>query len=188
MKTSTMKTSTMKIYKNSSRPPISRQVQVAIFRRDQWLCRWCLKPVIFGPAMRYLQHHLAVSGYCDLAYWSPAFNRRDSPLLDALAGAIDHVEPFCKGGLSDLPNLVTACNKCNTSKNSSDPEKWRQTHPVKRIKSKYGSPVNWDGFSNLFLVLADQYPNIRVASETAWLKALKTTANSATDPVETGET
>lgn len=123
--------------------------------------------------MRYLQHDLAVSGYRNLAYWSTAFNRRDSPLLDALAAAIDHVKPFSMGGTNDPTNLVTACNKCNTSKNSTALEKWRLTNPVKHIKSKYGDPVNWDGFSNLFLLLAERYPDIRVATETEWLEALK---------------
>jgi 5-methylcytosine-specific restriction endonuclease McrA len=163
----------MEPLKKLSRPQIPRKLQVSIFRRDRWLCRYCLKPVIFGPAMRYLQHDLAVSGYSDLAYWSTAFNRRDSPILDALAAAIDHVKPFSMGGTNDPSNLVTACNKCNTSKNSTDLDKWRLANPVKLIRSKYGDPVNWDGFSNLFLLLAERYPDIRVPTEKEWLEALK---------------
>jgi 5-methylcytosine-specific restriction endonuclease McrA len=155
-----------------SRKQIPRTLQVAVFRRDRWLCRWCKKPVIFGPAMKYLQHDLATSGYGKLAYWSTAFNRRDSPLLDALAAAIDHVKPFSIGGTNDFENLVTACNKCNTSKNNTDLDKWQRKNPVKPIKGKFGEPENWDGLSNLFLLLAARYPSIRVATETDWLEAL----------------
>jgi hypothetical protein len=159
--------------KKLSRPKIPKELQVSIFRRDRWLCRYCTWPVIFGPAMRYLQHDLAVSGYSNLAYWSPAFNRRDSPILDALAAAIDHVKPFSMVRTNDPSNLVTACNKCNTRKNNTDLEKFRREHPVKLIRSKYGDPVNWDGFSNLFLLLAERYPDIRVPTEKEWLEALK---------------
>lgn len=169
----------MESFQKSSRIQIPRKLQVSVFRRDRWLCRWCLKPVIFGPAMRYVQHDLTISGYGPVAYWSTAFNRRDSPILDALAAAIDHVEPFSTGGTNDLTNLVTACNKCNTSKNSTALQKWRLKNPAKLIKSKYGDPVNWDGFSSLFLLLAERYPDIRVATEIEWLDALKIPTSSS---------
>src|SRR6202023_3317624 len=104
----------MESIRKPSRKQIPRKVQISVFRRDRWLCRWCKKPVIFGPAMKYLQHDLTNSGYRDLAYWSPAFDRCGAPLLDELAGAIDHVKPFSMGGTNDFDNLATACNKCNT--------------------------------------------------------------------------
>jgi len=30
-------------------------IQVQVFRLDGWICRWCGRPVIFAPAMKYLQ-------------------------------------------------------------------------------------------------------------------------------------
>jgi 5-methylcytosine-specific restriction endonuclease McrA len=163
----------MESIRKPSRKQIPRELQISVFRRDRWLCRWCKKPVIFAPAMKYLQHDLANSGYRDLAYWRPAFDRCGAPLLDELAAAIDHVKPFSLGGTNDLDNLATACNKCNTKKNNADASKWGHDHPVKPIRSKFGEPKGWDGFSSLFLLLVERYPGIRVPTETDWLEALR---------------
>lgn len=37
----------------------------------------------------------------------------------------DHVVPLCKGGKTELDNLVTACPACNFSKHDKTPEEWR---------------------------------------------------------------
>ena len=52
------------------RVPLSKQRQVAIFRRDRWLCWSCKKPVIFAPAMRLLEREILKSGFTgSLAYY-----------------------------------------------------------------------------------------------------------------------
>jgi HNH endonuclease len=38
----------------------------------------------------------------------------------------DHVIPVARGGINDLSNLVTACERCNLSKNDKTPDEW---HP-----------------------------------------------------------
>ena len=58
-------------------PPLTRKrgavpkaLQVAIFRRDQWLCRWCKRPVIFALVMKYVERELRRSGqYGTSAYY-----------------------------------------------------------------------------------------------------------------------
>jgi hypothetical protein len=123
--------------------------------------------------MKYLQRELTDRGYGGLALWSPAFNRRDAPLLDELAAAIDHVKALSVGGKDDRENLATACNKCNTRKNNSDTAKWEREHPAKPINGKFGEPQNWDGFSSLFLFLSKRHASSLTATELQWLEALQ---------------
>jgi 5-methylcytosine-specific restriction endonuclease McrA len=127
----------------------------------------------FCPAMKYLQQQLADAGYEELAYWRYAYHRQGAPLLDELAAVLDHVTAFSAGGPGNAENLVTACNKCNTRKSNSHATAWEREHPVKPIKSKYGEPVKWDGFSNLFLYFAEKYAANLTKTEKAWVKALK---------------
>ena len=166
-----------------SRKSLPKRIQVRVFNRDHWLCRWCKRPVIFHPAMKYLQLHLHTAGYKDLAYWRYAYDRHGAPLLDDLAAVLDHVKAFSTGGPCDEENLVTACNKCNTRKNNSNAAEWERNHPVRAVKGKYGEPVGWDGFSSLFLFLADEYASSLTESEKAWVKALKSETQSATQSV-----
>ena len=47
----------------ANRKPPSEDLQVAVFRRDGWLCCWCKHPVIFAPVMKYLERELRDAGY-----------------------------------------------------------------------------------------------------------------------------
>jgi hypothetical protein len=123
--------------------------------------------------MKYLLEQLENAGYRDLAYWRYAFDRHGAPLLDELAAAIDHITPVTMGGTDNPENLTTSCNKCNTMKNNCDPQKWEAEHPFKPIKSKFGEPERWDGFSSLFLFLAKPNASRLKKSEIDWMKALE---------------
>ena len=106
------------------RRAVPRMVQVRVFRRDCWLCRWCGRAVVFAPVMRYMEAFARAHGQAEpLAYFRDAWTRRDAPLLDHLAAVIDHVKPHALGGGNDEENLVTSCNKCNVRKNSVPAEK-----------------------------------------------------------------
>ncbi|MEO7322617.1 MAG: hypothetical protein ABIW48_08040, partial [Burkholderiales bacterium] len=53
-----------------TRRPLPKDLQVAIFRRDGWLCRWCRKPIIFAPVMKLVERQLRQSGHAGkLAYY-----------------------------------------------------------------------------------------------------------------------
>ena len=121
--------------------------------------------------MKYLQQELANAGYANLTYWRYAYDCHGAPLLDELAAVLDHVQAFSTGGTGDTKNLATACNKCNTKKNN-DTEKWEREHSIKPIKS-HGEPEKWDGFSNLFIHLAERDATTLTSTEKGWPKALK---------------
>jgi 5-methylcytosine-specific restriction endonuclease McrA len=108
-----------------SRPPMPRALQVAVFRRDGWLCYWCKQPVIFAPTMRLLELELRKSGFeGNIAYHHPGWARAGAPLLDQLGATIDHKEASSIGGAGSLDNLATACWKCNVRKNAKTLEIW----------------------------------------------------------------
>ena len=155
------------------RVKLSKNLQVAIFRRDGWLCCWCKKPVIFGPVMKLLEKEVRKSG-CDepLAYYHAHWTRHSSPLMDELGAVLDHVEPFANGGACDEQNLATACAKCNGRKSSASLEAWDKREKQRPIKGKYGEPQHWDGLSRIFVTLVNADPGKLSSDEKGWLKAL----------------
>jgi 5-methylcytosine-specific restriction endonuclease McrA len=156
------------------RSPLTKALQVSIFRRDGWLCRWCSKPVIFAPVMKCIEIEVRASGHNDpLAYYHAHWTRATAPLLDELGAVLDHVIPFCTGGPCTEENLVTSCAKCNGRRGSAPLDKWNQRVIRTPIKGKYGEPQAWDGLSSLFVVLADRHSNVLSAGERGWLKAIK---------------
>src|SRR2546422_11229568 len=82
------------------RPSISRKLQAEIFCRDRWLCHCCERPVVFAPAMKYLQRLLKDAGYREAAYWRNAYDRHGAPLLDVFRSK--HGEPVDWDGFSSL--------------------------------------------------------------------------------------
>ena len=155
------------------RGALPKALQVAIFRRDQWLCRWCKRPVIFAPVMKYLERELRRSGQSGaIAYYHAHWTRADAPLLDELGAVIDHVDAFARGGPASVENLITACNRCNGRKSAAPLEKWNQRPLRKPVTGKYGEPQHWDGLSMLFVVLAQRNPQDLTSGEREWLKEL----------------
>src|SRR5712691_8605275 len=155
------------------RPPLSRALQLRVFRRDKWVCRWCNRPVIFAPVMRLLERDVRTTGNGQpLTYYHAHWTRDGAPLLDELGAVIDHVEAFSSGGLDEESNLATACCKCNVRKSSAPLDEWAKRPQRKPIKGRYGEPQHWDGLSTLFVVLAERDRGALTASERDWLKAL----------------
>jgi 5-methylcytosine-specific restriction endonuclease McrA len=164
----------------ASRPPIPKSLQVAVFRRDRWLCLWCNKPVIFAPAMNILQQELRPSETGDrLAYYHAHWTREGAPLLDLLGAVIDHKESLSGGGLGNIENLATACNKCNGHKGAKTPKEWAERLKERTIKGKYGEPQIWDGFSTLFVHLAQRHKGALSPGDRVWLKALRSPQQAA---------
>ncbi len=155
------------------RAPISRDLQVDVFRRDGWICRWCGRPVIFAPALKYLEEFARNEGFGGpLAYHDPRWRRDRAPLLDHLGAVIDHVEAHSRGGSADAENFVTSCNKCNTRKSDTPVQDFTRRLPAHRIKSRYGEPQHWDGLSTIFTILVQRQSANATASERNWLRAL----------------
>lgn len=159
-----------------SRRPIPKELQVAVFRRDGWLCCWCKRPVIFAPVMKLLKRETERAGNGDrLAYYHAHWTRDGAPLLDLLGAVIDHIEAFSAGGTDHIDNLATACNKCNGRKSAAPLDRWGERPIEKPVKGKYGEPQRWDGLSSLFVILAGREPTALTASERGWLRALQST-------------
>src|SRR5258707_1327266 len=92
------------------RLPLSKELQLRVFRRDKWVCRWCNRPVIFAPVMRLIQDEVRKTGRDEpLSYYHSHWTRAGAPLLDELGAVIDHVEAHSTGGSSAEKNLTTAC-------------------------------------------------------------------------------
>lgn len=164
----------MSIYSPSrSRRKLSKGEQLAIFERDEWLCFWCRRPVIFSPGMKLLELEVKSSGRkVQLAYYHPHGTREGSPLLDELGAAIDHVEPFSAGGACAAENLRTSCWKCNVRKSAAAIDKWERREKRSPIKGKYGEPHHWDGLTSVFVLLAQRQFALLSADQRQWLKAL----------------
>jgi 5-methylcytosine-specific restriction endonuclease McrA len=157
----------------TTRRPISKALQVAVFRRDGWLCCWCKRPVIFAPVMKFLELEIRASVSTNrLAYYHAHWTRDGAPLLDLLGAVIDHIEAFSTGGADHIDNLATACNKCNGCKSAATLDKWGERPMEKPVKGKYGEPQHWDGLSSLFILLARRDPAALTAGERGWLRAL----------------
>jgi 5-methylcytosine-specific restriction endonuclease McrA len=158
--------------KGRVRAPLSYDLQVRVFRRDRWICRWCHRPVIFAGALKLLEVLVRERGHVGpLAYFDMRWRRDRAPLLDHLAAVVDHVEAFSGGGAHDESNFATACNKCNARKNNTRVEAFEQAVPQRKVKGKYGEPQHWDGFSALFVLLGQGREDL-TASEKGWLRAL----------------
>lgn len=143
-----------------------------VFRRDGWLCRWCHRPVVFAPALKFLDQLARSLGHSGpLAYHDPRWRRDRAPLLDHLGAVVDHLDAFSKGGAHDEANFVTACNKCNARKSNNAADDFRRAVPDRVVKGKYGEPLSWDGLSALFVLLAARSPGL-TPSEKGWLAAL----------------
>jgi 5-methylcytosine-specific restriction endonuclease McrA len=155
------------------RKPLSKQLQIGIFRRDGWLCCWCKRPVIFPPVMKYLALEVEKTGNREpLAYYHAHWTRNNAPLLDELGAVIDHIEAFSTGGACAEENFCTACNKCNGRKSNSSLPDWNLREQRKPVKGKYGEPQHWDGFSHLFVLLATRNESALTSGERQWLKVL----------------
>ena len=73
-----------------NRPEIPKDLQVKVFRRDGWICRWCGRPVVFTPAMKCLERFVRAAGITvPIAYHDAHWTRRNAPLLDYLCAVID---------------------------------------------------------------------------------------------------
>lgn len=148
--------------------------QLRIFIRDKWLCQWCGKPVIFGPAMKLIEVELKNAGRAaPLAYYHVHWTRATAPLLDELGVVLDHKDPYAHGGATNAENLVTSCAKCNGRKSSRPLTVWNGRDRRSPIKGKYGEPEHWDGLSSYFVLLAGRNTASLTPGERDWLKVLK---------------
>jgi hypothetical protein len=51
-------------------------------------------------------------------------------------------------------------------------ERFERTHPLRRVRGKYGEPAHWDGLSVLFVLLIRDDRSGVTRSEQEWCDAL----------------
>jgi len=88
--------------------------RAAIYERDNWECAYCGR----GP------------------------RDKRSPKQASLILTLDHLTPRCQGGDNSARNLVTACQRCNSSRQE---KSWREFAPggaVDRIEWLIEQPVD----------------------------------------------
>jgi 5-methylcytosine-specific restriction endonuclease McrA len=138
------------------RKNIPENVSLVIFRRDNWHCRYCNRPVFFGPTLKLLAE-ISKNPF----YYHP-HGKYEAMALAPFYAEVDHIKPVEKGGTNELNNLVTTCVTCN-SKNSNKSIGEGKKPPLEIKDSK------WDGFSGLYpelIVLMGKKPD-------DWVKLLQ---------------
>lgn len=125
------------------RNPVTKKLQLKIWVRDNWTCRYCGDSVFFSPTLKLLSELSPNHGY-----YHP--NGKADKMLSLFQwrwASVDHVNPASKGGVNSEENYVTACWKCNLTLNDLSLEQGKPK-PVK--SNENAIRVNWDGFSSLY--------------------------------------
>lgn len=141
------------------RDSIPKEIQLAVWKRDHWTCRYCGAPVFFAPLLKLLDGISPGHGY-----YHP--NGKDGAMLPLFQKgwvSVDHIIPHAKGGQDIIENYVTACWGCNL--------KWLdktfgQGKPQPKPITQDAKVLGWDGLSSLYLVL----PGIKDAD---WVRLLR---------------
>ena len=119
-------------------PPVS--VELSIFERDRWRCRFCGVPVVAKKAIRLMNQR-----FPEAVRWRNSSKHDMHAGLRALCSSLDHLLPHSRGGTNEPDNLVSACGPCQFGRNQWTLEEVGFTDPRGR------PPVvdRWDGLMRL---------------------------------------
>ena len=132
------------------RTNIAIATQLAVFRSDGFICRYCGKRAILLPALRLLSerypqhlpyHNAWKYGECHPLYWTHS-------------ASCDHVVPVARGGASDRSNLVTSCYLCNSLKSG-----WLLIELGWRLRPQ--TRGEWDGLAGVYPRLFAAHSELR---------------------------
>ncbi len=118
----------------------SSTVELSIFRRDGWRCRFCGSRVISRRARTIIATLFPAE-----ARWGKSFHTQKHCALGSLAASLDHIVPHARGGSNEESNLVTACTPCQFGRNQWTLEEVGFTDP----RSRAPVPDAWDGLTRL---------------------------------------
>lgn len=121
-----------------TRKNVPRAIQLNVWMRDNWHCRYCGNPMVYGPALKLLDilnpNH---------KYFHP--NGKDGEMLPLFIkgwASVDHVKPFSRRGEDNIENYVSACWGCNLKYGDKEIGKGKPK-PRGIVQSE------WDGFYGL---------------------------------------
>ena len=126
------------------RKSIPKEMQLAVWFRDDWHCQYCGDAIFFSPSLYLMELMSPGHGYYD------QHGKRGSMLkiLENRCACCDHIIPVAKGGETSLDNLIAACFSCNRSKSAGNLEKL-DTDSIETTTR----PKGWDGFASIYTKL-----------------------------------
>jgi len=98
----------------TKRPASSIRRWAAVFARDSYTCRYCLRRTIAPPVLRVISH-----AFPDVFKFHPNWKTSETDAAYfVLSTSADHVIPVTRGGSDEPGNLVAACWMCNGMKSN----------------------------------------------------------------------
>jgi 5-methylcytosine-specific restriction endonuclease McrA len=125
---------------------IPKKIQLLVWKRDHWTCRYCNQPVFFNPTLKIFEEISPGHGY----YHPHGKRSIRHSFIDKRTASIDHIIPLKKGGSNSIDNYVTACWDCNLKYGE---KTFDEGKPKPLPINEDAAKVNWDGFSSLYLKL-----------------------------------
>lgn len=143
----------------SKRTSVPAAAQMAVYRRDNFTCRYCGRQTLFTPVVRLL------SAMCpSVLPYHPHWKRSEChDIYWVYTVSLEHVIPVAAGGSNEPDNIATACYSCNDRKNSWSAEQlgWKLRAPV---------AGGWDGLSSSYPALYGAYIQGRAASAEGYFR------------------
>ncbi len=154
------------LLKPSKRKEISLSLQLEVFKRDHFTCRYCGKETIYVGALRLINHLLPE----EFPYHKNWKWEKTHPAFWELSASCDHILSVARGGGSEMENLVTSCYMCNSIK-----AHW--TIEELRWELKEINHTAWDGLTTFFKdYMVEEGIDDKVLLR--YLKALKSTKDT----------
>lgn len=156
-------------------PPAARRaipfrLQLRVFRRDRFQCRYCGIRTVFVPALRLI----SIAFPSEFPFDPQWREQKTHRAYWRFAASASHLLSPDRGGKNEMANLVTACYRCNAAKGGAalGDIGWILLSPS-------GEP--WDGLVAAFRRLAPiavvKAPSLRV-----WVRAVEEADTAASDP------
>ncbi|HLC50588.1 MAG TPA: HNH endonuclease [Candidatus Nanoarchaeia archaeon] len=148
---------------------IPREIQLRVWIRDAWTCRYCNEPVFFAPTLKLLNQLSPEHGY----YHPNGKSGVILPLFQWRWCSVDHVHPSSKGGEDKEENYVTACWECNLKFNDKTIEKGK---PSPKSINVDNLKIKWDGFSSIYVKLSKK--------KDGWVRLLEKCGEHDSNPLK----
>jgi len=116
---------------------IPTKLENAVLQRDNFRCRYCSLPLVAKSVLHAFSKLMGPEAFCSLGS-----NLERHGIALVFRANVDHVVPWNQGGLTDVNNLVSACQCCNYGKASFTLEQIGIDDPRNRLASDRDS---WDG-------------------------------------------
>jgi 5-methylcytosine-specific restriction endonuclease McrA len=140
--------------KSDKRSNPSPKIRLAIYARDQYTCRYahCQRATVDERVVAALSR-LIPEALPYERHWPDNSTHRTHPLLWTHLASLEHVVAWAAGGTNSQDNLITACSRCNYTKNkaSADQLGWEVLPPADHV---------WDGLVSFLPGLERAYADL----------------------------